>query len=115
MTAVENAAVSQEELDAKAWAGFTEGNWQGSITIQSISMLAGMELHLPDGTRRTLCGLLNKAEAMRGETEAFCRFTQEPGRFWLDAARAVELTSRVCRVMEQIRREAGISFGKLPF
>ena len=28
MTAVENAAVSQEELDAKAWAGFTEGNWQ---------------------------------------------------------------------------------------
>lgn len=25
MTAVENAAVSQEELDAKAWAGFTEG------------------------------------------------------------------------------------------
>lgn len=87
---------------------------QGSITIQSISMLAGMELHLPDGTRRTLCGLLNKAEAMRGETEAFCRFTQEPGRFWLDAARAVELTSSVCRVMEQIRREAGISFGKLP-
>ena len=51
---------------------------------------------------------------MRGETEAFCRFTQEPGRFWLDAARAVELTSSVCRVMEQIRREAGISFGKLP-
>ena len=87
---------------------------QGSITIQSISMLAGMELHLPDGTRRTLCGVLNKAEAMRGETEAFCRFTQEPGRFWLDAARAVELTSSVCRVMEQIRREAGISFGKLP-
>ena len=40
---------------------------------------------------------------MRGETEAFCRFTQEPGRFWLDAARAVELTSSVCRVMEQIR------------
>ena len=87
---------------------------QGSITIQSISMLAGMELHLPDGTRRTLCGLLNTAEAMRGETEAFCRYTQEPGRFWLDAARAVELTSSVCRVMEQIRREAGISFGKLP-
>ena len=54
---------------------------QGSITIQSISMLAGMELHLPDGTRRTLCGVLNKAEAMRGETEGICRFTQEPGRF----------------------------------
>ena len=31
MTAVENAAVSQEELDAKAWAGFTEGNWQKDI------------------------------------------------------------------------------------
>ena len=29
MTAVENAAVSQEELDAKAWAGFTEGDCRG--------------------------------------------------------------------------------------
>ena len=34
MTAVENAAVSQEELDAKAWAGFTEGNWQKDIESQ---------------------------------------------------------------------------------
>ena len=34
MTAVENAAVSQEELDAKAWAGFTEGNWQKDIDVR---------------------------------------------------------------------------------
>ena len=33
-------------------------------------------------------------------------FYARAGRFWLDAARAVELTSSVCRVMEQIRREA---------
>ena len=51
------------------------------------------------------------------DAEVFCGDVGtciEPGRFWLDAARAVELTSSVCRVMEQIRREAGISFGKLP-
>ena len=35
MTAVENAAVSQEELDAKAWAGFTEGNWQKDIDVRT--------------------------------------------------------------------------------
>ncbi len=34
MTAVENAAVSQEELYAKAWAGFTEGNWQKDIDVR---------------------------------------------------------------------------------
>lgn len=83
---------------------------QGSVTIQSISTLAGMELRLPDGGRQTLCGALAKAEAMWGEAEAFRRFVEEPERSRPDAARAAELTSRVCRVMEQIRRAAGISF-----
>ena len=54
---------------------------QGSITIQSISMLAGMELHLPDGTRRTLCGLLNKAEAMRGKRKHFAVLRKSRGAF----------------------------------
>ena len=83
---------------------------QGSITIQSISTLEGMELHLPDGTHRPLCGVIDRAEAMRGEAESFRRFVEEPERFLLDTAQTEDLTRRVCRVMEQIRREAGISF-----
>ena len=38
MTAVENAAVSQEELDAKAWAGFTEGNWQKAVSYTHLTL-----------------------------------------------------------------------------
>ena len=31
MAAVDATAVSQEGLEAKAWEGFTEGNWQKDI------------------------------------------------------------------------------------
>ena len=43
---------------------------------------------------------------MAGGNGSILPFYARAGRFWLDAARAVELTSSVCRVMEQIRREA---------
>ena len=34
MAAVDATAVSQEELEAKAWEGFTEGNWQKDIDVR---------------------------------------------------------------------------------
>ena len=34
MAAVDATAVSQEELEAKAWDGFTEGNWQKDIDVR---------------------------------------------------------------------------------
>lgn len=83
---------------------------RGSITVRSISTLSGMELRLTDGTRRVLCAETAKAEAMRGEAEAFRRFAEEPEQSGPEYARATELTRRVCRAMAQIRREAGISF-----
>ena len=48
MTAVDNA-VSQEELEAKAWAGFTEGNWQKDIDVRDFSQARGRagERHVP--------------------------------------------------------------------
>lgn len=83
---------------------------QGSITIRSISTLTGVELHLADGTHRMLCGALDKAAAMCGEAKAFRHFVQAPEQYRAAYEQASSLTGRVCRVMEQIRHAAGISF-----
>ena len=93
---------------AQGYAGSEILGDQGSITIQSISMLTGMELRLPDGTSRALCGTLDRAGAMSGEARAFRRFAEEPEPARAECEQATELTRRVCRVMERIRREAGI-------
>lgn len=34
MAAVDATAVSPEELQAKAWEGFAEGNWQKDIDVR---------------------------------------------------------------------------------
>lgn len=56
MTAVENAAVSQEELDAKAWAGFTEGNWQKDIDVRDF-----IQKNIADVSMTYLCRQLTKS------------------------------------------------------
>lgn len=58
MTAVETQAASAEELQAKAWEGFTEGNWQEEIDVRDFiqknyTPYEGDESFLADATPRT--------------------------------------------------------------
>ena len=58
MAAVDATAVSQEELEAKAWDGFTEGNWQKDIDVRDFiqknyTPYEGDESFLADATDKT--------------------------------------------------------------
>ncbi len=58
MAAVDATAVSQEELEAKAWEGFTEGNWQKDIDVRDFiqknyTPYEGDESFLADATDKT--------------------------------------------------------------
>ena len=63
MAAVDATAVSQEELEAKAWEGFTEGNWQKDIDVRDFiqknyTPYEGDASFLADATDKTMrvCG-----------------------------------------------------------
>ena len=58
MAAVDATAVSPEELQAKAWEGFTEGNWQKDIDVRDFiqknyTPYEGDESFLADATEKT--------------------------------------------------------------
>ena len=58
MAAVDATAVSPEELEAKAWEGFTEGNWQKDIDVRDFiqknyTPYEGDESFLADATDKT--------------------------------------------------------------
>ena len=58
MAAVDATAVSQEGLEAKAWEGFTEGNWQKDIDVRDFiqknyTPYEGDESFLADATDKT--------------------------------------------------------------
>ena len=58
MAAVDATAVSPEELQAKAWEGFAEGNWQKDIDVRDFiqknyTPYEGDESFLADATEKT--------------------------------------------------------------
>ena len=58
MAAVDATAVSPEELQAKAWEGFAEGNWQKDIDVRDFiqknyTPYEGDESFLADATEMT--------------------------------------------------------------
>ncbi len=83
---------------------------KGTVTIDLISMLTGVGFTPPKGAREDVCGALSHAQAMAVEVDAFARFIEAMPRGSEEYGRFSRHAMAVSRVMEKMRRSAGIEF-----
>jgi predicted dehydrogenase len=83
---------------------------RGTLLIESISCLTGMKIVYSDGSEEPVYGSAEKAELMSGEAADFRRFIEDPDHCRMEYRICRERSLTVCRLMEEMRAEAGIRF-----
>ena len=82
----------------------------GTVSVESISRLANIEIIYNDGTREAVCGEEPKYKLMGWEAKDFYRFITEPEASSEAYAQCAALAYMVSKYMEQLRRSGGIRF-----
>mgnify|MGYP000449971127 FL=1 len=83
---------------------------EGTLSVESISRLAGFSLWRKDGTKEVLYGDDEKYKLMGWEAKDFFRYITEPDASATEYARCSELALQVSELMEAMRDQAGILF-----
>lgn len=83
---------------------------EGTLSVDSISRIAGMRLWEKNGVVTELYGQDEKYKLMGCEAKDFYRYITEPDEFKAEYQRCSELSLAVSTLMEQIRKQAGIRF-----
>lgn len=83
---------------------------EGTLSVESISRLAGFSLWRKDGTKEALYGDNEKYKLMGWEAKDFFRYITEPDASAAEYARCSELALQVSELMEAMRKQAGIHF-----
>ena len=83
---------------------------EGTLSVESISRLAGFSLWRKDGTKEALYRDDEKYKLMGWEAKDFFRYITEPDASAAEYARCSELALQVSELMEAMRDQAGIHF-----
>lgn len=83
---------------------------EGTVSVESISRIAGVSLWHKDGTTETLYGGDEKHQLMGWEAKDFHRYITEPEASRTEYERCRTLSLQVAEFMEAVRTEAGIHF-----
>lgn len=83
---------------------------EGTLSVDSISRIAGMRLRDKNGVVTELYGQDEKYRLMGCEARDFYRYITEPESTQAEYQRCSELSLSVSAMMEQIRKQAGIRF-----
>lgn len=87
---------------------------EGTLSVESISRVAGISLWRKDGSVEALYGDDEKYTLMGWEAKDFFRFIMEPEVSAKEYARCGELSLQVASFLEQARKQAGIRFPNDP-
>lgn len=87
---------------------------QGTLSVESISRVAGLSLWRKDGSTETLYGGDEKYQLMGWEAKDFYRYITEPEASAQEYARCGQLSLQVSRFMERVRKQAGLVFASDP-
>ncbi|MCI8633066.1 MAG: Gfo/Idh/MocA family oxidoreductase [Lachnospiraceae bacterium] len=83
---------------------------QGTLTIDSISQLTGMNLHQPDGRIVPVWGDEEKNTLMGAEARSFCEWILNPQQHKEAYAYCSRQAMKVCKLLETLRKQIGIEF-----
>ncbi len=83
---------------------------QGTLTIDLISQLTGMDLHAKDGSITNVWGDEEKDKLMGAEALSFYRYITEPEKYAEHYAYCSKQAMAVCTMLEELRDQAGIRF-----
>ncbi len=83
---------------------------QGTLTIDLISQLTGMDLHAKDGSITNVWGDEEKDKLMGAEALSFYRYITEPEKYAEHYAYCSQQAMAVCTMLEDLRNQAGIRF-----
>lgn len=83
---------------------------RGTVSVESISRLANIEIVYNDGTREKVCGEEPKYKLMGYEAKDFYRYITEPEASATEYAACRALACRVSACMEKLRADGGIRF-----
>lgn len=86
-----------------------QGTW-GTVSVDSISKLSGIQIIYKDGTREKIWGEEPKHKLMGYEAKDFYRYITEPEESANEYAQCKTLAYEVSACMEQLRAMAGIHF-----
>ena len=82
----------------------------GTLSVESISRVAGLTLRTRDGVVEELYGDDEKYKLMGWEAKDFYRYITQPEASAQEYARCSQLSLQVSAFMEQARKQAGIAF-----
>lgn len=82
----------------------------GTVSVESISKLANIDIIYKDGTHETVCGEEPKFKLMGYEAKDFYRYITDPKASAAEYAVCKKLAYEVSLCMEQLREMAGIRF-----
>ena len=103
-------AVLQNNKNAQSRLGSEIMGEEGTLVLPSISQLTEAVLYDKAGTPTPITGSAEKDALMGNEAADFYRYITDPAGSREEYEKAGELAFQVSSVMEQIRRQAGISF-----
>ena len=83
---------------------------QGTLTIELISQLTGMNLHTKDGGIMQVWGDEDKNKLMGAEAQSFYHYITEPKKYAEHYTYCSQQAMAVCRMLEDLRGQAGIRF-----
>ena len=83
---------------------------EGTLTIESISQLTGMNFHGKDGSITPVWGDEEKNKLMGAEARSFFQYITEPEQHAEAYAHCRQQAMAVCRLLEDLRNQADIRF-----
>lgn len=87
---------------------------EGTLSVESISRIAGLSLWRKDGSTETIYGGDEKYQLMGWEAKDFYRYITEPEASAQEYARCSQLSLQVSCFMERVRKQAGLVFASDP-
>ena len=87
---------------------------EGTLSVESISRVAGLSLWRKDGSTETIYGGDEKYQLMGWEAKDFYRYITEPEASAQEYARCSQLSLQVSCFMERLRKQAGLVFASDP-
>ena len=83
---------------------------QGTLTMESISQLTGMNLHANNGSITPVWGNEEKNKLMGAEAQSFYNYITDLAHHEEEYAHCSEQAMTVCTILEALRDQAGIRF-----